>query len=72
MLKAMYGTRKASQLFGSYVIDSLTEGGCKAILWMPMTFVHPELDLSISVHGDDFMAEGESDSLDQFDIIMEK
>ena len=37
-----------------------------------MTFVHPELDLEVAVHGDVFVAEGVKQSLDAFDAIMER
>jgi len=70
--KAMYGTRRASQLFGTYVIDSLCAEGMKCIGYMAMTFVSEELDIELAVHGDDFLADGEKDSLDQLDTIMEK
>ena len=70
--KAMYGTRTASRLFGSYVIDSMEDGGFRAIGWMPMAFSHPDLDVTCGVHGDDFLAEGIKESLDALDVMMKK
>jgi hypothetical protein len=70
--KAMYGTRSASQLFGSYVIDCLQAEGFEPIRCMPMVFVHIEMDVEVGVHGDDFFGEGEKDSLDWFDKVMIK
>ena len=68
----MYGTRKASQFFGPYVSDSMEAEGGKPVLHMPMTFVFEELNIEVGVHGDDFLVEGEAESLDKFDAIMEK
>ena len=42
------------------------------IVCMPMTFVHPELEIEVAVHGDDFVAEGVKESLDKLDEIMEQ
>ena len=70
--KAMYGTRQAARLIDAYVINSFQTAGLQQIDSLPMTFVHPELDLEVAVHGDDFVAEGVKQSLDAFDVIMER
>ena len=49
----MYGTRKASQLFGTYASDSMEAEGGKPILHMAMVFVFESLSIVVGVHGDD-------------------
>ena len=72
LLKAMYGTRPASKLFGSYVTDNMQKEGFQLLAIMPMTFYHPVLDICMGCHGDDFLAEGTAASCDELDKIMHR
>ena len=56
--KAMNGTRRASFLFGKFVRDTLFEHGAEEVQIFPMTFHSDRFDYTLSVHGDDFGAEG--------------
>ena len=66
----MCGTRPASKAFGSYVIDTFKAETFDLATVVPITFVSAELDVSLSCHGDDFLTEGASASLDVLDDIM--
>ena len=70
LLKAMYGTRTASKMFGNFVVDTMVSEGHEQIQAAPMTFRHKGYDYSLSVHGDDFVAEGEAPGLDKLDATM--
>ena len=54
--KAMRGTKQADRLLKQYVSSSLQAAGLRQIGSVPMTFVHPELDLEVAVHGENFVA----------------
>ena len=56
LLKALYGTRKASQLWGKLVTEVLCKAGFVEVRVMPMVFVHVLKDITVAVHGDDFGA----------------
>ena len=64
LLKAMYGTRKASQLWGELVAKVLTDNGFTRTASCGQLYVSDELDVTLVVHGDDFLAEGEDMRMD--------
>ena len=55
LLKALYGTRKASKMFQELVIQVLTQQGFIRLQVTIMVFFHVELDIFVVVHGDDFL-----------------
>ena len=63
LLKAMYGTRRASELFQKLIIDTLISQGCLRIKVTTNAIWHNELWLYITVHGDDFEGIGAYESL---------
>ena len=68
--KAMYGTREAAQAWGQLVTVIFIEAGFEAVLVVAMTFYHSTRDISVTVHGDDFLGEGEPLQLDWLDELM--
>ena len=70
LLKAMHDTRTASKMFGNFVVDALVGVGHEQVQAAPMTLRHKSYDYSLSVHGDDFVAEGDAPGLDKLDVIM--
>ena len=66
----MNGTRRASFLWGSTVCKVLTDGGFTEDNVVPMCFYNKKLDCNVVVHGDDFGADGEHDSLMQLDSLL--
>ena len=72
LLKAMNGTREASKQWGEFVEDKVTKGGFHPVKVVPGLFFHPEWQVTLSCHGDDFLAEGLSSDLDKLDELMVK
>ena len=72
MLKAMYGTRTASKLFGDFVVTVMLSEGCSLIAVVAMTFYNEKFDFTVSCHGDDFFGEAEGAGADELDRIMKK
>lgn len=70
LLAALYGTRKASQLWAEYIEQKLLAAGFTKITVIPCCYFHEEKVLDVVVHGDDFIAGGEPSSLDWFDGVM--
>ena len=70
--KAMNGTREASKQWTQYVIDSTTAGGFQVVKSVPGLYFHPEWMVTLSCHGDDFLAEGEGADLDKLDELMKQ
>ena len=54
LLKALYGTRKASKMFQELVIQVLTQQGFIRLQVTIMVFYHIQLDIYVVVNGDDF------------------
>lgn len=72
LLRAFYGTRRASTLWQEkYTEVLLANGFCRGSA-VPVIFYSESLDVTIAVHGDDFLAEGRPGCLDQLDDIMKK
>ncbi|CAE7038143.1 unnamed protein product, partial [Symbiodinium sp. CCMP2592] len=70
LLKAMNGTREASRQWSKRVCEVMTEAGFWEVPGIPGLFYHDEWCVTLSCHGDDFIAEGESDDLDRLDALM--
>ena len=72
LLKAMNGTREASRQWAKRVREVMLEAGFWEVPGIPGLFYHDEWCVTLSCHGDDFIAEGESDDLDRLDELMLK
>ena len=63
----MYGTRDAGAIWESCYAACLTKMGFVQGGASPCCFQHPEWDVNVVVHGDDFTALGNADALDKFE-----
>eukprot|EP00435_Cladocopium_sp_Y103_P039764 s3333_g10.t1 len=70
LLKAMNGTREASKQWGEFVEGKVSKAGFLPVKVVPGLFYHPEWQVTLSCHGDDFLAEGLSSDLDKLDESM--
>ena len=70
LLKAMNGTRETSKQGGEIVEAKVTTAGFHPVKVVLGLFYHPEWQVSLSCHGDDFLAEGMSSDLDKLDELM--
>ena len=70
--KAMNGTREASKRWGERVKTTMVQEGFHAVETVPGIYRHAEWDVTVSCHGDDFLAEGCNDGLDRLDEVMTK
>ena len=70
--KAMNGTREASKCWGEKVKGTMVQEGFHAVETVPGIYRHEEWDVTVSCHGDDFLAEGCTDGLDRLDAVMTK
>ena len=68
----MNGTREASRQWAKRVREVMLEAGFWEVPGIPGLFYHDEWCVTLSCHGDDFIAEGESDDLDRLDELMLK
>jgi hypothetical protein len=57
--KALYGTRRASQLWQEYVADMFTKAGWRRLRVSAGLYYNDELGTATAVHGDDFLSEGD-------------
>ena len=64
--KAMYGTRDAAQHWEYEYVEFLAGSGFKQGRATPCMFYHPDRELRVVVHGDDFTLGGLSWELDWF------
>ena len=62
--KAMYGTRDAPQIWSQVVQEAMENLGYKQSAFQPAVYYHPELDVIVVVHVDDFLATGDGKSLE--------
>ena len=62
--KSMYGTRDAPQIWGEHVRATLEELGYKQSAYQPSVYYHPEKELVIVVHVDDFLCTGDAEALE--------
>ena len=71
LLKAMNGTREASKRWSEFVESVVVKkGGFEAVKNVPGMFYHPEWQVTLSCHGDDFLAEGLAGDLDRLGQLM--
>ena len=70
LLKAMNGTREASRQRGLYIKHGITPAGFMGSAAIPGLYYHPEWDIMMACHGDDFLAEGLASDLDRLDELM--
>ena len=70
--KALYGTRRAALLFQEYVIQATVKIGPRVVRVAAQTFCHAAWLVLATVHGDDFEAASETQSLDILDEAMEQ
>ena len=68
----MYGPQKAAEGWQSECSATLVASGFVQGTACPCIFTNAELDLVVSVHGDDFTAVGPCDSLDIYEAMLEK
>ena len=69
--KAMNGTREASRQWSEFVDGTVTrKGGFSNVPGVPGVFYHKEWQVTMSCHGDDFLAEGRAEDLDKLDEFM--
>jgi len=71
LLRALYGTRRAGKLFGKLVAEILEAAGYLRLQVIPNAYNHPQRDVDVVVHGDDFMADGEDHQLDVLEQTLE-
>ena len=62
---SMYGTRDAARNWAEEYAQTLRSAGFKRGVTNPCLFWNPTTDVSIMVHGDDFVAVGEDDKVEQ-------
>lgn len=67
-----YGTRDAGALWEECYATALVEVGCRRGVACPTCVVHEEKQLSIAVHGDDFVGLSEEDALKRCEEEMSK
>ena len=72
LLKAMNGTREASKQWSKKIAKTKKQHNFLEVASVPGLFYHPEHDLMVSCHGDDFLASGSKEALDFLDEIMIK
>ena len=70
LLKAMHGSREASKQWGEFVENKVIKGGFQPVKVVPGLLFHPEWQVTLSCHGDDFLAEDMSSNLDKLDELM--
>jgi hypothetical protein len=62
--KAMYGARDAPQIWQEVVADAMMRLGFKASLHHPSIYYHPERDIRVIAHADDFLCAGDEVRMD--------
>jgi len=70
-VKALYGLRKASQLWQRLYTSVLNTYHWESCITIPCVFVKFDDDSMMATHGDDFIVEGEPKTLDDVDKIMD-
>lgn len=69
--KALYGTRRASQLFQDLVKKVLTQdGNFTQVEVAPSLYGHNGWDIVVPVHGDGFLSEGVDESLQKLGVLL--
>ena len=67
MQKAMYGTRRASQLYREFMVGVFDKCGYQVLKISRQMFFSPRFDSLAALHGDDVIVEGEQEALDFLD-----
>ena len=67
LVRCMYGTRDAGAIWEQCYVDCLLGMGFVQSLASPCCFNHPDWEISVVVHGDDFTALGTDKSLDKYE-----
>ena len=70
LMLSLYGTRDASQNWTSTYTKLMIELGFSIGAASPCNFTHAELDIDVTVHGDDFMAVGSKSGLKWLELKM--
>lgn len=70
LLQSLYGTRDASSNWEQEYTRTLTRGGFQSGAASPCHFCHWQWDVRLLVHGDDFVAVGPMDGLNNFKDVM--
>ncbi len=70
LFKAMYGTRRAVQLRQDHLAAAVTNGNCQRLQNVPAVLHEPNIDVTVAVHGDVFLAEGTAESLNVLDQLL--
>lgn len=68
----MYGTRDAGAIWESCYVESLVNMGFVQGHASPCCFEHPQWQVSVVVHGDDFSALGTDEALDKYEAGLRK
>ena len=72
LVRCMYGTRDAGAIWENCYTTCLTTMGFVQGGASPCCFRHPEWDVSVVVHGDDFTALGTASALDKYEKGMQE
>ena len=72
MLKAMYGTRRASQLFLEFMVKVFMKCGYQVLKTSRQIFYSVQYDSLAGLWGDDILAEAEDEGLDHLDAIIKQ
>ena len=72
MKRAMYGRRRASRLFQEHMKGVLKEARYAALKVCHQVYHCLETDSLAATHGDDIIAEGESQKLDRLDEVLKQ
>ena len=70
--KPMYGTQDAPNIWQSHDSGILIEGGYKRGKSNASVFYHPQHDVRVMVHGDDFLALGDQKHLSELEDLLRK
>ena len=70
--KSMYGTQDAPNIWQSHYSGILIEGGYKRGKSNASVFYHPQHDVRVMVHGDDFLALGDQKHLSELEDLLRK
>ena len=62
--KAMYGTRDAPQIWSQVVQEAMESMGYKQSSFQPAVYYHPDKDVVVVVHVDDFLVTGDGEKLE--------
>ena len=71
-VRCVYGTRDAGAIWEDVYRDTLEAIGFTSGVASPCCFKHPTKNISVVVHGDDFTALGDDDTLDWYEGEMAK